>query len=60
MSWWLIVALILLWCVGIATAGAVINRWHWVAQLLFYGVTGVIWIMPLRPLLLWMETGRWR
>jgi membrane associated rhomboid family serine protease len=39
---------------------------HWllalpvIAQMLIYAVLGVIWILPLRPLLLWMETGKWR
>jgi len=23
-------------------------------------VLGTIWIAPLRPLLIWMETGKWR
>ncbi|MGP0730965.1 DUF2842 domain-containing protein, partial [Escherichia coli] len=23
-------------------------------------VAGIVWILPLKPLLLWMETGRWR
>ncbi len=29
-------------------------------QLPIYLVTGVMWIAPLKPLLQWMETGRWR
>lgn len=29
-------------------------------QVPVYFVLGVIWILPLKPLLLWMETGRWR
>lgn len=24
-----------------------------------YLILGTIWILPLRPLLIWMETGRW-
>ncbi len=31
-----------------------------VVQMLVYAVAGVIWIAPMGPLLLWMETGRWR
>ena len=30
------------------------------AQLPIYVVAGVAWIAPLKPLLQWMETGRWR
>ena len=33
---------------------------HVLAQALFYLVSGVIWIAPLKPLLRWMETGRFR
>ena len=29
-------------------------------QTVVYIALGVIWIAPLKPLLLWMETGRWR
>ena len=29
-------------------------------QAVFYLVAGIIWIMPLKPLLRWMELGRWR
>lgn len=31
----------------------------WVA-LTIYAVAGIIWIVPLRPILIWMETGRFR
>jgi predicted membrane channel-forming protein YqfA (hemolysin III family) len=55
-----ILAMIALWCGVIATFSAEIGRWPGWLQLLFYVVTGVIWIAPLKPLLRWMETGRWR
>lgn len=55
-----ILTLILLWAVLIASLSGLVGGWHWVFQLLFYLVTGIVWIMPLKPLLLWMETGRWR
>ena len=56
----IILLLILVWCVGIASLSGTIGRWHGLVQLLFYVVTGIVWIMPLKPLLRWMETGRWR
>lgn len=28
-------------------------------QALVYGVAGIVWIAPLKPLLRWMEVGRW-
>ncbi len=55
-----ILALITIWAALIASASALINSWHWAFQALFYLVSGMIWIAPLKPLLLWMETGRWR
>ena len=55
-----ILSLIAVWCVVVASASGHVGAWHWAAQLGFYLVTGVIWIAPLKPLLRWMETGRWR
>jgi Protein of unknown function (DUF2842) len=31
----------------------------WV-QSIIYLIIGTVWIAPLRPLLIWMETGKWR
>lgn len=28
-------------------------------QAVIYLILGTIWVLPLRPLLIWMETGRW-
>ncbi|WP_022686106.1 DUF2842 domain-containing protein [Sphingomonas phyllosphaerae] len=56
----LILLLILIWCVGIASLSGTIGHWHGAVQLAFYLVTGIVWITPLKPLLRWMETGRWR
>ena len=55
-----IVALIALWCVLVASLSDTIGDEWGPVQLVFYVVTGIVWITPLRPLLLWMETGRWR
>ena len=56
----LILLLILIWCVGIASLSGTIGHWHGAVQLAFCLVTGIVWITPLKPLLRWMETGRWR
>jgi len=29
-------------------------------QVAFYLVAGLVWVVPLKPLFLWMNTGRWR
>lgn len=55
-----ILLLIALWALLIASASGVIGGWHWLLQALFYFVTGLIWIAPMKPLLRWMETGQFR
>lgn len=55
-----ILLLIAIWCAAVISLSGVVGRWHWLAQLAFYLVAGVVWIAPLKPLLRWMETGRWR
>jgi len=47
---------------GIAIASLVpplIGEWNALAQTPVYVVLGIVWIMPLRRYLMWMETGRW-
>lgn len=56
----LILLLATFWCIAVAHFAASIGGWHWIAQALFYLVAGIAWILPLKPLLLWMESGRWR
>ena len=36
-----------------------IEGWPALGQLPVYVVLGVIWLLPLRRFLIWMETGRW-
>lgn len=55
-----IIALIVVWAVLVTSLSSVIGSWHWTGQLVFYVVTGVVWILPLKPMLVWMESGRWR
>jgi predicted membrane channel-forming protein YqfA (hemolysin III family) len=54
----LILALIAGWAVVVVSAAPLAApRW---AQALYYLVAGLVWVLPLKPLLRWMETGRWR
>ncbi len=55
-----IVLLILLWAALIATFSSTVGRWPVLIQALFYLVTGIAWIAPLKPLLRWSQTGHWR
>jgi predicted membrane channel-forming protein YqfA (hemolysin III family) len=55
----LILAIIALWAVIIASfSGEIATLPGWL-QLPIYIFAGIIWIAPLKPLLAWMETGRW-
>lgn len=56
----LILLLILLLAVFVASLSGIVGGWPVLGQTLFYLVVGVIWIVPLKPLLYWMETGRFR
>jgi hypothetical protein len=55
----LILAIIAVWCVLVISLSGIVGRWYWAAQLIFYLFAGIVWIAPLKPLLRWMETGRW-
>lgn len=53
-----ILALIAVWAVLIASLAGFVGNWPVLAQALFYLIAGIAWILPLKPLLRWMETGR--
>lgn len=56
----LILAIIAIWAALVASLAAFIENWPVPAQAIFYLVAGIAWIAPLKPLLRWMETGRFR
>lgn len=56
----LIIAIIILWAVIVASFAEVVETWPALVQALFYIVAGIVWILPLKPILRWSETGRWR
>jgi Ca2+/Na+ antiporter len=56
----LILAVILFWAILIASFSEPIGRLPGIVQAIVYIVAGIIWIFPMRPVLVWMETGRWR
>jgi len=53
--------------VALMAYGAVIARyvpgliggWPTLAQVPVYVVLGLLWLLPMRRFLIWMETGRW-
>lgn len=36
-----------------------ISEWPTLVQTIVYVVLGLLWLLPLRRFLIWMETGRW-
>ncbi len=56
----LILLLILVWAIIVASLAGYVGFLPWPLQALFYLAAGIVWILPLKPLLRWMETGRWR
>lgn len=54
----IILALIASWALLVASLAGWVGEWPVLVQALFYLVTGLIWIAPLRPLIRWIETGR--
>lgn len=55
-----ILSLILVWVIAVASFSGWIGTLPVLAQLPIYLVLGIVWIAPLKPMLRWMETGRWR
>ena len=55
-----ILLLILVWAVLVATLAEFISGWPTLAQMPFYLAAGIVWILPLKPLLQWMETGSFK
>ena len=56
----IILALILQWAIAVVSLSPWVGGWPVLVQAIFYLVAGIVWILPLKPLLRWMELGRWR
>lgn len=56
----LIILLIVAWAGLVASLSPWVGEWPVLVQGVFYVVAGIVWILPLKPLLRWMELGRWR
>jgi hypothetical protein len=55
-----ILALIAAWAALIVSLSTEVGRWPVLLQAVFYFAAGIAWILPLKPLLRWMETGKFR
>lgn len=56
----LILLLIAGWTAIVASLSPWVGSWPVLVQAVFYLAAGIVWILPLKPLLRWMELGRWR
>ncbi len=56
----LILTLIAVWTGIVASVSPWVGTWPVLVQAVFYLAAGIVWILPLKPLLRWMELGKWR
>ncbi len=56
----LILLLIAGWAVLVVSAAPWLDWAPGWVHVIYYVVAGIVWILPLKPLLRWMETGKWR
>jgi hypothetical protein len=55
-----ILLLILLWATFVASLAPFVGKWPVLAQAPYYLFMGVAWVIPLKPLIRWIETGSFR
>lgn len=56
----LILLLIAGWSVLVVSVAPLLEGLPWPVHAIYYTLAGIAWILPLKPLLRWMETGRLR
>lgn len=56
----LVVVYLVVYVIGSAMLFTPVERLHVLIQTPIWLAIGLAWVLPLRPLLRWMETGRWR
>jgi hypothetical protein len=56
----LILLLIVLWAAFVASLARIVGAWPILVQAPFYLVMGIVWIIPLKPLVRWIQTGAFR
>ena len=53
-----ILLLIVVWAMLVASLARFVGGWPVLAQMAFYLIMGLVWIIPLKPLIRWSQTGR--
>jgi hypothetical protein len=51
----LILILILVWAVIVVSGAGFLDGLPWPVHALYFATAGIVWILPLKPLLRWME-----
>jgi predicted membrane channel-forming protein YqfA (hemolysin III family) len=55
-----ILLLIVLWAAFVASLAPMVGRWPILVQAGFYLFMGIVWIIPLKPLVRWIQTGSFK
>jgi hypothetical protein len=55
-----ILLLIAVWAVIVVSAAEWLEGLPWPVLAVYYTAAGIVWILPLKPLLQWMETGSFK
>ena len=55
-----ILLVIVVWAMFVASLAQVVGHWPVLVQAPFYLIMGIAWIIPLKPLVRWIETGSFR
>jgi hypothetical protein len=56
----LILLLIVVWAAFVASLARIVGGWPVLVQAPFYLIMGIVWIIPLKPLVRWIQTGSFR
>lgn len=56
----LILLVIAVWAAIVASLAHIVGGWPVLAQAPYYLFMGLAWIIPLKPLVRWMQTGSFR
>lgn len=55
-----ILLLIAVWAAFVAALAPFVGQWPVLVQAPYYLIMGTVWIIPLKPLVRWIETGSFR
>ena len=56
----LILLLIVVWAAFVASFARIVGTWPILVQAAYYLFVGVVWVIPLKPLIRWIQTGSFR